>query len=136
MVVTNWRAVGIGFLTIIVLGIVGAFVGPLAVFGTALGAVVGGFLAGYVAHTGTVDGAWNGFLAGTIGAIAVIAALTALGLAVSVVELSLGGVFATVSVALAALVLVALGAIPATLGGAIGGMMNREEPAEMTSPST
>jgi len=135
MVATNWRAVGTGFLTIVVLGLLGAFVEPLAVFGTALGAVVGGFVAGYIAHTGVANGAWNGFLAGTIGAIAVLAALTALGLAVSVVELSLGGVFATVGVALAALVLVALGAIPATLGGALGGMMNREEPVEVGSPS-
>jgi len=135
MVATNWRAVGAGFITIIVLGLVGAFVGPLAVFGTALGAVIGGFAAGYLAHTGVANGAWNGFLAGTIGSIVVLAALTVLGLAVSVVELSLGGVFATVGVALAALVLIALGAIPATLGGAIGGMMTREEPAEMGSPS-
>jgi len=135
MVTTNWRAVGAGFVTIFVLGLVGAFVEPLAVFGTALGAVVGGFAAGYLAHTGVASGAWNGFLAGTIGAIVVVAALALLGLATSVVTLSLGGIFATVGIALAALVLVVLGAVPATLGGAIGGMLNRAEPVETGSPS-
>lgn len=135
MVDTNWRAVAIGFVTIAVLGIVGAFVDPLAALGTVLGAVIGGFVAGYYAHTGTVNGAWNGLLAGSIGAIVLVALLVVLGLAVSVVELSLGGVFATIGIGVAALVLVAFAALPAALGGALGGMMGGAETPDVRSPS-
>lgn len=136
MVETNWRAVGIGFVVVAALGIVGAYVEQLAVFGTVLGSVVGGFAAGYVAREGTGSGAWNGLLAGAIGAFVLLAVLTVLGLAVSVVALSLGGVFATVGVAFAAVVLVALAAIPAAIGGgAVGGMTTREDRVETGRPA-
>jgi len=136
MVETNWRAVAIGFVTIAVLGIVGAYVEPLAALGTVLGAVIGGFVAGYYTHMGTINGAWNGLLAGSIGALVLIALFAVLGLVVSVVELSLGGVFATVGIGLAALVIVVFAALPAALGGALGGMMGGAEPSEVRSPST
>jgi len=84
---------------------------------------------------GTANGAWNGLLAGAIGALVLVAVLTVLGLAVSVVTLSLGGVFATVGVALAAVLLALFAAIPAAIGGAIGGMMTREERTEAGRPA-
>ena len=135
MVRTNWRAVLIGFAVIAVLGIVSAFVEPLAILGTALGAIVGGFAAGYYAHGGMVTGAWNGLLAGSIGAIVLVAVLALFGLAVSVVSLSLGGFIATIGLAVAALALVVFAAVPATLGGALGGMMSRVETTEMGASS-
>lgn len=135
MVRTNWRAVLIGFAVIAVLGLVGAFFEPVAILGTVLGAIVGGFVAGYYAHGGTVNGAWNGLLAGSIGAVVLVAVLTLLGLAVSVVSLSLGGFIATIGFAVAALVVVVFAAIPATLGGALGGMMSEVETTEMGAPS-
>jgi hypothetical protein len=52
------------------------------------------------------------------------------GLAVSVAQLSLGDVFTILGAVLAFLVLVLLHAIPATLGGPIGGMYSLEEPEE------
>jgi hypothetical protein len=135
MVETNWRAVGIGFVVIAALGVVGAYVEQLAVFGTVLGSVVGGFAAGYFAREGTANGAWNGLLAGAIGALVLVAVLVALGLAVSVVTLSLGGVFATIGVAFAAVVLIGLAAIPAAIGGAVGGMMTRDDRVETGRPA-
>lgn len=135
MVETNWRAVAIGFVVIAVLGLVGAYVQQLAAFGTVLGSIIGGFTAGYFARMGTANGAWNGLLAGAFGALVLVAILTVLGLAASVVTLSLGGVFATVGVALAAVLLALFAAIPAAIGGAIGGMMNREERTEAGRPA-
>lgn len=60
------------------------------------------------------------------------ALLVVLGLAVPIVELSLGGVFATVGLALAAVVIVAVTAIPAAVGGFIGGLFPREATVEET----
>lgn len=126
MVETNWRAVVLGFVVITALGILSTAVPALALLGGLVGAVVGGAAAGYYAHSGRWNGAWNGFLAGAIGALALTAVLVVLGLATSIVSLSLGGVFATVGLALAALVIIAVAAIPATVGGFVGGLFARE----------
>ncbi|WP_435335951.1 DUF5518 domain-containing protein [Haloarchaeobius sp. TZWWS8] len=135
MVDTNWRAVALGFVTIVVLGLLGAYVEQLSFLGAGVAGIIGGLVAGYTAHSGSKNGAWNGFLAGSIGALIMVTLLVALGLAVSIVTLSLGGIFATAGVALAALVLIALAAIPATLGGFIGGMIEREKPMDTKRPA-
>jgi hypothetical protein len=82
-----------------------------------------------------MNGAWNGLLAGSIGAVVIIVTLSVLGLAISIVELSLGGVFASVGLGLALVALALFAAIPAALGGAVGGMMNRDESMETGRPA-
>lgn len=135
MVTTNWRAVATGFIVIVVLGLIASFIQEFAVLGTAVGAIIGGFTAGYLARGNISDGTWNGFLAGLVGAVVVIAVLAVLGLAVSLVELSLGGVFATVGIAIAALVFAAIAAIPAAIGGALGGMVVDRRSRETRRPA-
>lgn len=60
---TDWRAVGWGFLVILVIGIFGAGVPVLGQIGAGL---VGGFVAGYVAGGKWTRGAWHGLVAGSI----------------------------------------------------------------------
>ena len=135
MVETNWRAVALGFGIIFFINMVSVLVEPLALFGGLVAAIAGGWTAGYYARTGASNGAWNGFLAGSIGALLVAGILVVLGLAVSIVELSLGGVFATITVGLAMLVFVIVGAIPATIGGYLGGMYGPEETEDVSQPT-
>jgi hypothetical protein len=135
MVETNWRAVAIGFAIIALLTLVGASFPQLALLGGLVAGILGGWAAGYYARSGARDGAWNGFLAGAIGGLFITAVFVALGLAVSLVELSLGGVFATIGLGTATVLLVALNAIPAALGGYVGGIYPRRESEEMGRPA-
>jgi len=135
MVQTSWRAVAIGFVVIFLINLMSVTFAPLAILGGIVAGLLGGWAAGYYARMGRVNGAWNGFLAGSIGAIAVVAVLLALGLAVSLVELSLGGVLATVGAGGVFLALIVFNAIPATLGGYIGGIYPRREPEEAGRPA-
>ena len=135
MVETNWRAVAFGFITIFLLTFVSTAFDQLALLGGVVAGLLGGWVAGYYARAGSVSGAWNGLLSGTIGAILVVSAFVALGLAVSVVELSLGGALATVGLGVAILALAAISAIPAVVGGYIGGMYPRREADETGRPA-
>ncbi|MFC7131631.1 MULTISPECIES: DUF5518 domain-containing protein [Salinibaculum] len=135
MVETKWRAVAIGFVIIALLSIISTSFQQLALVGGVVAGLAGGFAAGYYARSGQTNGAWNGFLAGSIGALVFAAVLVLLGLAVSIVELSLGGVFATIGVGIAFLVFIVIGAIPATVGGYLGGMYPREESEEVGRPA-
>ncbi|WP_416840750.1 DUF5518 domain-containing protein [Haloferax sp. DFSO52] len=134
MVETKWRAVAIGFGITLILSLLAGFVQQLALLGGVVGGLLGGWAAGYYAGNGRVSGVWNGFLAGSIGGLVAIAMLTFAGLAVSIAQLSLGGTFATLGVALSLLLLVLFHSIPATVGGLIGGMYPREEPEETSQP--
>jgi len=60
-------------------------------------------------------------------------AAVALGLAVSIVELSLGGVFATIGAGFAVLLFIVIGSIPATIGGMYG---PDEEIEDVSQPVT
>jgi hypothetical protein len=135
MVQTSWRAVGIGFGIIFLINLVSSAFAPLALLGGLVAGIVGGWAAGYYARMGRVDGAWNGFLAGSIGAIVVVAVLLALGLVVSLVELSFGGALATLGAGAALLMLIVFNAIPATIGGYIGGIYPRRETEETGRPA-
>jgi uncharacterized membrane protein HdeD (DUF308 family) len=135
MVDTNWRAVLIGIATVFVLTFVSTAVQELALLGGFVASIAGGAAAGYYANSGRTNGAWNGFLSGAIGGLALTAVLVVLGLAVSIVELSLGGVFATIGVGIAALVFIVIAAIPATVGGYLGGMMARDRGVEAGQPA-
>jgi hypothetical protein len=117
---TNWRAVGIGFVIEIVIGI---FAFALPGIGHAAAGLIGGFVAGWIAGGGLGNGAWHGLLAGSIGGI-VIAVLVALG-ATLLGTLGTGpfGVFigmGTFAVALGVAVILAL---DSAIAGAIGGLL-------------
>lgn len=117
---TDWRAVGIGFLVQLVLGVFAFAIPGLGHVGAGL---IGGFVAGYLAGGGLLRGAWHGTLAGAIGGL-VVAVLLA-GLVTFVGSIGLGplgalaggGVF--VLVAVTALLL----AIDSAIGGAVGGLL-------------
>jgi hypothetical protein len=130
MVETKWKAVAIGIVVVWALTMVSTMVQQLWILGGVTASILGGWAAGYYARSGRRNGAWNGFLSGSIGALVALGVLAALGLAISVVELSLGGVLATVGLAFAALVFIVVGAIPATIGGYLGGMYPRRETEE------
>lgn len=75
--VVNWRAVGIGFVVTLVIGLVGGFAVPytdITIPALSWGVVglVGGAVAGYVAGGGVLNGSVNGILATTIGALVVL----------------------------------------------------------------
>ena len=135
MVDTKWRAVAIGFVVIAVLSILSTTAPQFALLGGLVAAVVGGWAAGYYARSGRADGAWNGFLAGAIGSLLTLAILVGLGLAVSIVELSFGGMMATIGIGFTALVFIVVGAIPATVGGFLGGMYPRRQAEEVSRPA-
>ncbi|WP_435362127.1 DUF5518 domain-containing protein [Haloarchaeobius sp. DFWS5] len=135
MVNTNWRAVAIGFVVIAALSLIGAYVEQLSVLATGLGAVIGGAAAGYYANSGMKDGAWNGLLAGSIGALVVLALLLVLGLALSVITLSFGGALATVGIGLASFLIIAFASLPAIVGGALGGLVKHGETKETGRPA-
>ena len=135
MVVTRWSAVAIGFGITLVLSFVSGFVPAFALLGGVVAGLLGGWSAGYYARSGRLSGAWNGLLAGSIGGLVAMGMLLLAGLAISVAQLSLGGVFTTFGVVLSLLVLVLFHAIPATVGGLLGGMYPREESEETSRPA-
>jgi hypothetical protein len=80
----DWRAVGIGFLVHVLLGLIGF---ALPGIGHLAAGLIGGFVAGYLAGGGLGRGFWHGLLAGSIGGIAVGILLA---IAVGVFGLALG----------------------------------------------
>src|SRR5699024_6917911 len=83
MTMTNWRAVGIGFVVHIILGIIGAPIG----IGPFVAGLISGFVAGYIAGGSFFNGAWHGLLGGSIGGIVLAVVL---GVVVGVAGLTLG----------------------------------------------
>jgi hypothetical protein len=114
---TNWRAVGIGFLIELVLSIVLVVVPGL---GQLAAALIGGFAAGYVAGGGLTSGFWHGLLAGALGGILVAVIIGLFGSAV----LGLGGGGAGVAfglgVTLFAIAVFFLISIPSAVAGIVG----------------
>lgn len=114
---TDWYAVVVGFLVELTVGIVGMIVPGL---GQLAAALLGGFVAGYMAGGGLVRGGWHGLLAGALAGLVLGLVLglgaTLLGLPAGPIAPLLGiGVFAVV--AFGAL----FAAIPSGLAGAVGG---------------
>lgn len=125
----NWRAVGAGFVTAVVIGLLSGvtipFVGvTLPVIGYGLAGLVGGFVAGYMATSVTENGMIHGGLATVIGGIVVLMILSLLTVFASPV--------AGVSVFVAGMIVLLLQAVPGAVGGAIGSYVNRRrEPADV-----
>ncbi len=128
----NWRAVGIGFVVTLVIGLIGGFTVSMTdltipIIGWGLTGLVGGAAAGYVAGHGVDNGIVNGILGTTIGAIVVLGALLIAG------TLLFGLV--GLSVFLVPILLLGLYAIPGAVGGAIGAMLKGTESAEAGQPA-
>ena len=69
---TNWRAVGVGFVLLVVIGTAGVSVPAVGQLGAGL---VGGFTAGYLAGGGPGRGAWHGLVAGSLAGLVVAVAV-------------------------------------------------------------
>jgi len=113
---TDWRAVGIGFIVGLVIATVGL---ALPIIGQ-----IGGFIAGYLAGGGLGSGAWHGLLAGAIGgliiAVFVFVGASLLGLTVTEpVNAVVGGAGLTAVVVF----LSVLFALDSAIAGAIGGAL-------------
>jgi hypothetical protein len=118
---TNWRAVLVGFLVMVVVGSFGGIVIPL--FGTVGGGVVGGFIAGYIAGGGIWNGTWNGLVAGAFGGIVGALILSLVGALVGALAGPLGSVLTGASVFVLGAAVALLFAVPSGAAGALGGWL-------------
>ena len=114
---TDWRAVGVGFLLILVVGAVGLTLPVLGQIGAGL---VGGFAAGYLAGGSLGDGAWNGLLAGSVSGIVLTLLLSVLGGALGLAGGPLGAFLGGAGVLLVGLFATLLFAVDSALAGAVG----------------
>jgi len=114
----NWKAVVIGFIATIALGIIGG----LIVAGTETVALTtswgligigGGLVAGYIAGGTVSTGAIHGGIATVLGSLLTLAIVT-------FTTLLFAGVVPTFGVLVGGLLLIAFYAIPGALGGAVG----------------
>lgn len=128
----NWRAVAIGFVVTVIVGLLSGFTIPLTnmtlpALGWAVTGILGGVAAGYVAGNGVWNGAVHGALGTTIGAVIVIGIMAVFGtLLFGLVGM---GLF------LVPLLLLGLYAIPGAIGGAVGAVVKGSEPVEMGQPA-
>jgi hypothetical protein len=127
----NWRAVGIGFVVTLVIGLIGGFAVPytdvtIPALSWGVVGLVGGAVAGYLVGGGIWNGAVNGILATTIGALVVLVVLGVVGtLLLGLVGLSLF---------LIPLLLLGLYAIPGAVGGAVGALLKGATAPEAGQP--
>ncbi len=117
---TDWRAVGIGFLVSIIAGLL-AFLLP--VIGHIGAGLIGGFAAGYVAGGNVWNGLWHGLLAGAIGGVV---ALLFGGLVTVVGGVGAGpiGGLAGLSVLVLGLLIAFVLALDSAIGGAVGSLLS------------
>lgn len=126
----NWRAVITGFVVAIVLGLAAAWLFPpaeTAGLALSLPGLVGGFVAGYMV-SGVERGAVHGGLSTVVGALAVLAVLTVIGVLFVGIVPALGGA----SVALVGLTVMA---IPGAIAGAAGGWVKDRRATSSGSPT-
>lgn len=128
----NWRAVAIGFIVSLAIGIVAGFTSPSEVGMVSAGSwllsgLVGGAAAGYVAGHGMQSGLVHGILGTTIGGIVLVAVM---GLFTTL----LFGLVGLTAFLIAALML-GLYAIPGAVGGVVGAMLKGTETAEAGQPA-
>lgn len=113
---TDWKAVGWGFVVFLTVATFGA---GLPVVGQLGAGLVGGFIAGYLAGGGAVNGAWHGLLAGSATGLAfTLLVAFAGGLLVG----PLGGLVGA-SILLVGLVVTVLFGLDSALAGAVGGLL-------------
>ena len=118
---TNWRAVAVGVVLLVVIGAAGLSVPVVGQIGAGL---VGGFAAGYLAGGGPGRGAWHGLVAGSLaglGLAVVVGLVGGLvgGAAAGPLGLLVGGFGAFVTVT----ALTLLFAVDSAVAGAVGGWL-------------
>jgi len=118
---TDWRAVGWGFAVILVGGLLAT---PLPGIGHVAVGLAGGFLAGYLADSGVLGGAWHGLLAGAIGGIVVAVLFGAIVGLIATVGLGPLGPLAGGAVALAGIAVAVVLALDSAVAGAVGGLLS------------
>lgn len=114
---TDWRAVAVGFLVIVVVGAVGL---SLPVVGQIGAGLLGGFAAGYLAGGSLGNGAWNGLVAGSISGLVLTVGLALLGSLVGLAGGPIGSVIGGGGVLVVGLVVTLLFAVDSALAGAVG----------------
>ncbi|WP_169302468.1 DUF5518 domain-containing protein [Halorientalis salina] len=128
----NWRAVFVGFLVAVTLGLIVSWLVPPSQTTAVVHAVpglIGGAVAGYMV-TGVGDGAIHGGLATVIGGLLTLVVLAVFGV------LFAGVVVTTGAVVVGLLVLLGQ-AIPGAIAGAVGGWASgRGEARETTATET
>ncbi|QAU11595.1 hypothetical protein EKH57_01790 [Halorubrum sp. BOL3-1] len=117
---TDWRAVGYGFVVMLIAGVLATGV---PVVGHAAAGLVGGFVAGYLTGGGPLSGFWHGLLAGSVSGVVVTLLLAAFGGLVGLVGSPLGSLLGGAGVLVVGLFLTFLFAIDSALAGAIGGVL-------------
>jgi hypothetical protein len=117
---TQWRAVAVGFVVVLVVGAVGL---TLPVVGQVGAGLVGGFAAGYLAGGGAGNGAWNGLLAGAISGVLLTVAVALVGGLVGLAAGPLGGLLGGAGVLIVGVVLTLLFAVDSAIAGAVGGWL-------------
>jgi membrane associated rhomboid family serine protease len=128
----NVRAILYGLLTSIVIGLLSGLGLPftdatLPVVGAGLSGLVAGAVAGYVNAGPMISNAVHGGIATVVGGFVVAVLLLVFGTLVA-------GVFG-LTVGVAALVIVAVTAVPGAIGGAIGGMLAGRRDTERARPA-
>lgn len=115
-------AVVSGFVVGLLIGVLGL---GLPVIGQIGGGLIGGFVAGWLAHGGLVSGAWHGLLAGAFGGMLlagfIVISTTVLGVT-GVVD-PVAGLLGGGGLVAAVVFLSALLAIDSAIGGAIAGVV-------------
>ncbi|USZ69305.1 DUF5518 domain-containing protein [Halorussus salilacus] len=120
---TNWYAVGVGFVVELLVGAIGVVLPGL---GQLTAGLLGGFVAGYLAGGGFGRGAWHGLLAGALGGI-VLAVVFGLAVgALGTVGLGPLGPLLGGSVFLVGAVLALAMGLESALAGAVGGWIANE----------
>jgi len=117
---TDWRAVGYGFVVMVIAGLLATFAPVIGHVGAGL---IGGFVAGYVAGGGLLSGTWHGLLAGSVSGVAVTLLLAGFGGLVGLAAGPLGSLLGGAGTLVVGLFLTLLFAIDSALAGAIGGVL-------------
>ena len=117
---TDWRAVAVGFVVLLVVGAVGL---QLPLVGQIGAGLIGGFAAGDLAGGGLGNGAWHGLLAGSITGIVLTLVLALLGGAVGLGFGPLGALVGGAGILALGVVLTVLFAVDSAVAGAVGGWM-------------
>ena len=117
---TDWRAVGYGFVVMLIAGLLASFAPVVGHVGAGL---IGGFVAGYVAGGGLLSGAWHGLLAGSVSGVVVTLLLAAFGGLVGLAGGPVGSLLGGAGVLVVGLFLTFLFAVDSALAGAVGGVL-------------
>ena len=129
---TNWRAVGWGFLTFLVVAVLGSAVPVVGQLGAG---VLGGLVAGYLAGGGLWNGAVHGAIAGSLTGIAYALLFAFFGSLLGLAAGPLGGLLGGAGVFVLGLFVTLVFALDSAIAGAVGAAVSNR-PAAGRSAST